>query len=386
MQNTVQPLIAYRLTNQPFYLGLIGFAGSIPGLIITLPAGVIIEKADKRKLVIVLQTIMMLQAFTMAYLTFTGSLTIWYILGLSIVLGTASSIDVTARQAMLVEMVDKKALPSAIALNSTIFNGARVLGPSLTAPFLIFLKDQGLGWAFFANGISYLFVIVSLLFIKTNPRIESNAPHHSLMADFVDGQKYIRATPVVFLLILIVAVPSFFGFPFSQQMPVFASDVLREVNDTAAVVATRNSILITAQGIGALLAAVLLSVFSTIHRKGLFLMIGQITFAAALIGFSFAQNTSTAMLLLVFIGLGTVTQLALTNTLIQTSAPDHLRGRVISTYFWAQSAASPFGSLLIGYLAQQLGAPMAVRIGGIVCLAGYLAVHLYKPIIRNAIT
>ena len=113
MQNTVQPLIAYRLTNQPFYLGLIGFAGSIPGLIITLPAGVIIEKADKRKLVIVLQTIMMLQAFTMAYLTFTGSLTIWYILGLSIVLGTASSIDVTARQAMLVEMVDKKALPSA---------------------------------------------------------------------------------------------------------------------------------------------------------------------------------------------------------------------------------------------------------------------------------
>lgn len=385
MQTTVQPLIAYRLTNQPFYLGLIGFAASLPGLLFTLPAGVLIEKMDKRKVVIVLQTIMMLQAFALAYLTFTGQLTIWWILGLSMLLGTASSIEVTARQAMLVELVSKKALPNAIALNSTIFNGARILGPTLTTPFLLILHDQGFGWAFLANGISYLFVILSLFLIKTRTTIEPETVRHSLKSDFMEGQKYIRATPVVFLLILIVTIPSFFGFTFSQQMPVFASKVLQAAGDTDTIAATRNSLLLTAQGVGALLAAIMLARFSTIKRKGLALAVGQVAFAAALIGFSFAGKFASAAPFLIIIGWGTVTQLALTNTLIQLSVPDNLRGRVISTYFWAQTAVAPFGSLFIGYLAQQFSAPIAVRVGGIVCLVGYLVVHIFKPTIRNAV-
>jgi MFS family permease len=387
MQNTVQPLLAYRLTNQPFYLGLIGFAASLPGLLLYLPAGVIVEKMDKRKVVIVLQTVMMLQAFALAYLTFTEQINIGYIIGMTVVMGIASAFELTARQAMLVEMVSMKALPNAIALNSAIFNGARVIGPTLTTPFLLLLHDQGFGWAFVANGVSYLFVILSLVLIKTQPNINpaTKSEKHSMLADFMDGQKFIRATPVVFLLILIVTIPSFFGFPFGQQMPVFASDVLRTAKDTSADVAARNSLLITAQGFGALMAAAMLAVFSTIRRKGLALVVGQIAFAIALIGFSFAQIPSIALLLLVVVGWGTVTQLALTNTLIQLSVPDELRGRVISTYFWAQSAVAPFGSLFIGFLAQQYSAPIAVRVGGIVCLVGYVAVHIFKPTIRNAV-
>lgn len=386
MQNTVQPLIAYMLTNQPFYLGLIGFAASLPGLLFTLPAGVLVEKMDKRRVVIAMQAVMMAQAFTLAYLTFSNQLTIWHILGLTILLGAASSFELTARQAMLVDMVGKKAIPNAIALNSAIFNGARVIGPTLTAPFLLLLHDQGFGWAFLANGISYLFVIFSLLFIRSKPRVvEPEAPRRSLVADFMDGQKFIRATPVVFMLILIVTIPSFFGFPFGQQMPVFASDILRGAQDTSTDVAARNSLLITAQGLGALIAAGMLALFSQIRRKGLALVVGQIAFALALIGFSFSRQAGLAAGLLVVVGWGTVTQLALTNTLIQLAVPDELRGRVISTYFWAQSAVAPFGSLAIGFLAQQLGAPVAVRIGGVICLLGYVVAHMLKPTVRNAV-
>jgi MFS family permease len=385
MQNTVLPLIAYRLTNQPIDLGLIGFAGSIPGLLFMLPAGVFIEKRDKRKIVIIMQVVMMLQAFVLAFLTFTDRLSILYIVLLTVIMGIASSVELTARQAMLVEMVGKKAIPNAIALNSAIFNGARVIGPTLTTPFLLLLHDQGFGWAFMANGISYLFVIVSLVLIKTKSKIEMDGAQRSLLAEFMEGPKFIKATPVVFWLILIVTIPSFFGFPFGQQMPVFASDVLKGLKDTSTDVATRNSLLITAQGFGALIAALMLALFSRIRRKGLALMIGQIAFAVALIGFSFALNSTFAAVLLIVVGWGTVTQLALTNTLIQLAVPDQLRGRVISTYFWAQTAMAPFGSLFIGYLAQQFSAPIAVRVGGIVCLAGYLAVHLFRPTIRNAV-
>jgi MFS family permease len=333
--------------------------------------------------VIWLQVVMMLQAFVLALLTFTGLITVWYIIGLSFVLGTASAFEMTARQAMLTDMVKHEAIPSAIALNSAIFNGARVVGPVVSTPFLLLLHDQGIGWAFFANGVSYLFVILSLLFIKTQGP-NKNVPH-SLMSDFIEGQKFIRATPIIFLLILIVTIPSFFGFPFGQFMPVFASDVLHGIQDTAATVDARNSFLLTAQGIGALIAAVFLAYFSSLHRKGLFLVIGQIAFAVALIGFSFATEPNIAYFLLIIIGWGIVTQLALTNTLIQLAVPNELRGRVIGTYFWAQSAVAPFGSLFIGYLAQQFNVPIAVRVGGIICLVGYLAVHFLKPTIRKAV-
>ena len=383
MQTTVQPYLAYQLTSSPIYLGLIGFAASFPALILMLPSGVYIERLNKRIVVIVMQAIMMVQAFILAFLTLTGRVTIWHIIGLALILGTASAIEITARQSMIVELVDKQSMPNAIALNSTIFNLARVFGPVLSAPFLIIFQGTGEGWAFFANGFTYLFVIGGLLMINTRSKIDMTKYKTTLLSGFMEGQRYIRQTSTLTLLIIMVTIPAFFGFPFSQQMPVFASTVLKSIGDTSATVATRNSMMVAAQGGGALIAAISLAAFSNIRYKGLALTVGQFVFAAALIGFSFSNTITFSIVCLLLIGWGTVTHLAMTNTLIQMVIPDHFRGRVMSTYFWAQSGVAPFGSLFIGWLAQNWGAPLAVGIGGSVCLSAYLLIHLLRPKIRK---
>jgi MFS family permease len=385
MQSTTQPYLAYRLTNQPFYLGLIGFATAIPSLLFMLPGGVIIERMDKKKIVTWMQVVMMLQALTMAYLTLAGIITIWQILILSFVIGSASAIEITARQAMIVDLVSKEALPNAIALNSAIFNAARILGPSLAAPFLVLIHGNGEGWAFLANGVSYLVVIVGLLMIRLKP--VENAPGNRLggIEDFVEGQKFIRKTTVVLLLIAMVVIPSFIGFPFSQLLPVFATDVLRVPGEAASMAAARNSLLVTFQGIGALIAALFLAIYSTFRKKGFLLTIGQFAFAIGLIGLSFSKDLNLTLALMILIGWGIVTQLALTNILIQLSVPDHLRGRVLSTYLWVTQGITPFGSLFLGWLAQVVNAPFSVLVSGVVCLIGYAVFHILRPSIRRTV-
>lgn len=383
MQTTTQPYLAYRLTNQPIYLGAVGFATAFPALLFMLPGGVIVERYNKKRIVTWMQAVMMIQAFTMAGLAIAGVINIWHILALSALLGFASSIEITARQAMIVELVDKESLPNAIALNSTIFNAARILGPSLAAPFLVLIQKNGEGWAFFANGVSYLFVIVSLLMIQTQPIIQRNDSRIHGIDDFMEGQKFIRKTSVVLLLILMVIIPSFIGFPFSQLLPVFATDVLRVAGEASGMAAARNSLLVTFQGIGALLAALFLAIYSTMRKKGFLMMLGQYAFAVGLLGLSFSKSLNLTLFMMVIIGWGVVTQLALTNTLIQLAVPDQLRGRVLATYLWVTQGIAPFGSLFLGWLAQQKGAPFSVMVSGAACLVGYAVFHISKPSIRR---
>jgi MFS family permease len=384
MQTITQPYLAYRISGQPFYLGLIGFANTLPALFLTLPGGVLVERMDKRKVVIVMQSVMMLQAFVLAYLALTGQVTIWHIIALSFVLGAANAIEITARQAMMIELVGREALPNAIALNSSIFNAARVLGPAAAAPLLVLFQDRGEGWAFFANGVSYLVVIVSLFFVRPRPEYSPPRDNHAgPVQQFREGQRYIRQTTTVGFLILMAAVPAFVGFPGLQQVPVFARDVLRQLGDTDALVAARNSAMVTAQGVGALIAALTLATFSAVRRKGLVLTVGQFAFAIALIGLSFSRDLLATLPLMTLIGWGIVTHLAMTNTLIQLIVPNALRGRVISTYLWAQQGAAPFGSLFIGWLAQTWGAPVAVLVGASICLITAAALHLITPRVRQ---
>jgi MFS family permease len=386
MQNVTQPYLAYRITNQPFYLGLIGFSSSLPALLFMLPGGVLVERLDKRKVVIAMQSVMMVQAFIMAFLALTGQITIWHIVALSFVLGMANSVEITARQSMLIELVGRQALPNAIALQSTIFNAARVLGPAVAGPLLVILQDKGEGWAFFANGVSYLFVIIGLFFVRPRSEYSSNIGQHVGAIDqFREGQRYIMATSVVALLIFTAAVPGFVGFPSIQQVPVFARDIFRQAGDTEAAVAARNSAMITAQGLGALIAAATLATFSMMKRKGLLMTVGQFVFATALVLLSFSRTLAVSLPLMTLIGWGTVTQLAMTNTLIQLLVPNQLRGRVISTYLWAQSGVAPFGSLLVGWMAQSFGAPTAVLVGGSICLAVALSVHLATSRLRRVV-
>src|SRR5512134_1899258 len=212
MQNTAQPYLAYRISGRPLDLGLIGFAATLPTLLLALPAGVLVERWDKRKTVIVFQTIMSVQAFGLAALTFTGHIQIWHIGVLALIFGMASAVEITARQAMLIELAGREALPSAIALQTTAFNVGRVIGP-LTASWL--LTSTGTeGTVFLANGVSFLFVIAGLTIAQTRYKIPREAmPAKSLRMEFGEGLAYIRRNAMVASIILMSALVGFFGFP-----------------------------------------------------------------------------------------------------------------------------------------------------------------------------
>lgn len=382
MQNTTQPYLAYRLTGRPFDLGLIGFAGTLPTLLLALPGGVIVERLDKRKVVIWMQAISMLQAFILAWLALTGAVQIWHILVLAFVLGTASAFEITARQAMLIELVGREALPNAIALQSTIFNLARVLGPSLAAPFLVLLGSQGEGWAFLANGVSYLFVIIGLFFVRTPFQLTARSQPRNGLQDFYEGQKYVFQNAVVGLIVLMAGIMGLIGYPFLQQIPAIAKDLLAQAKDTDALVAARNSALYTAQGIGALVASMLVASY-TIHRKGLLLVIGQAAFVLGFFALGLTHNSNMAYLILALMGWGSVTHLSIMNILIQLEVPDQLRGRVFSTYLWALQGVAPFGSLLIGGMAQSWGLSQTALVCGTICLLTIGGIHLINPQIRK---
>jgi MFS family permease len=386
MQSTVQPYLAYRITGSSFDLGLIAFSATLPTLILALPAGVIIERMDKRRIVIAMQVIEMVQAFFLAFLALTGRIQIWHLISLSFLLGAASAIEITARQAMLIELVGKPTLPNAIALQSTIYNLARVIGPSLTAVVLVLIQNHGEGWAFFANGVSFLFVIVGLFFVHTPYRVvnpEQFPEKLDIPAEFKQGWQYIRGNTVVLLIIILVALIGFFGFPFSNLIPALARDVLKHVADTEGSVAGRTGALYMAQGVGAFIAAAFVSTFSTLRRKGLLMTIGQFIFAVGLVLLAFAHNLTMAVVLIAINGWATVAQLMMMNTLIQIDVPDVLRGRVYSVYLWAQQGVAPFGSLFIGWLAQAAGVPSAALVGGLVCLVLVVIAHARWPQLRQ---
>jgi len=383
MQNTAQPYLAYRISGRPLDLGLIGFASTLPTLLLALPAGVFVERWDKRKTVIFFQAIMSLQAFGLAALTFTGHIQIWHIGVLALVFGTASAVEITARQAMLIELAGREALPSAIALQTTAFNVGRVLGP-LAASWLLTSTGTEAS-VFMANGISFLFVIAGLMIAQTRYKVPRELEaSKSLAMEFREGLAYIRRNSLVASIILMSALVGFFGFPLLQQIPALARDVLRTASDTETLVATRTSLLYAAQGGGALVAAILAAYMNASPHKGLMVTFGQIAFILPLIALGYVRSLNISLILLVLIGWGTVTQLVAMNTLIQIKVPNGLRGRVFSVYLWALQGVAPFGSLLIGWLAQNWGVPFAALSGGLISLISIGGLHLISPGVRCA--
>ena len=383
MQNTAQPYLAYRISGRPLDLGLIGFASTLPTLLLALPAGVYVERWDKRKTVIIFQAIMSLQAFGLAALTLTGHVQIWHIAVLALLFGTASAVEITARQAMLIELAGREALPSAIALQTTAINVGRVIGP-LVASWLLTSTGTEAS-VFMANGVSFLFVIAGLLIAQTRYKVTPEVQERkSLVMEFREGMAYIRRNSLVASIILMAALVGFFGFPLVQQIPALARDVLKTASDTESVVAARTSLLYAAQGGGALVAAVLAAYMNASPKKGLMVTLGQITFTVPLIMLGFVRGLNISLILLVLLGWGTVTQLVAMNTLIQIKVPNGLRGRVFSVYLWALQGVAPFGSLLIGWLAQNWGVPFAALAGGLVTLISIGAIHLVSPGVRRA--
>ena len=284
---------------------------------------------------------------------------------------------------MLIELAGREALPSAIALQTTAFNIGRVLGP-LAASWLITSTGTE-GSVFLVNGISFLFVIGGLLIAKTQYKVSrENAEKKGMRVEFGEGISYIRKDSLVATIIFMSAIIGFFGFPLLQQIPALARDVLTTIADTEAIVATRTSLLYAAQGAGAFIAAFMATLLSSARNKGQRLVWGQAAFIAPMIAFGYVSHIGISLVLLLVIGWGTVTQLVTINTLIQLQVPDELRGRVFSVFLWALQGVAPFGSLLIGWLAQNWGVPFSALVGGIIALVTIGSLHLINPAVRLA--
>ena len=374
MQATALPYLAYRISGRPLDLGIIGFSNTLPTLLFALPAGVLVEHWDKRKTVILFQAIMSIQAFGLAYLAYTGRIQIWHIVFLAFFYGSAVAVEVTARQAMLIELAGREALSSAIALQTTAFNLGRVLGP-LCAAWLISASGNE-GTVFLANGISFVFVIIGLFMARTRFKVEKEVvKDRDMRGEFKEGLAYLRKNSVVMAVTLMAALVGFFGMPLVQQIPALARDVLKTVMDTEAMVAGRTSNLYAAQGAGALIAAFIAAYMSS-SDKNKMLLWGQVSFILPVILLGFNKNIDIALILLAFIGWGTVTQLVSMNTMVQLLVPNELRGRVFSIYFWALQGVAPFGSIFIGWIAQNWGIPIAALTSGVICLLGIAAIRL----------
>ena len=383
MQNTAQPLLAYRISGRPFDLGLIGFALTLPAFFLALPGGVWIERWDKRKTVIILQIVMMFDTLALAALTLTGRVQIWHIVLLAFILGIATAFEVTARQSMLIELVGRDALPNAIALQSTAFNISRVIGPSLAAPFLLIFTN-GEGWIFLVNGLSFIAIIIGLTFVRTRYKEETLPPPASFLQQLRDGQKYIARTTSVGMIILIAAILALFALPITQQIPVLAKDVLASPGEAKSIVDARNSTLYVAQGAGALVAAFLVTMNNSTRWHRPRLLLGEAAFLLGMLGMGFVRVPWIAYLLIAFMGWGSVTQLATMNTLIQLQVPNELRGRVFGMYLWALNGAAPLGSLMIGWMTQTWGLPVTALTCGTICLIGIGGIQIFKPPVKGS--
>ena len=380
MQATAQPYLAYRISGRPFDLGLIGFASTLPTLLLALPAGVLVEHWDKRKTVIFFQGVMAILAFILAALTLSGKIQIWHIAAIAFVFGTASAVEITARQSMLIELTGRAGLSSAIALQTTAFNLGRVLGPSLAAPFMAAGTE---GTAFLLNGFSFVFVILGLLVARTRYTVpREDTAGKTLASEFREGMSYIRQNGVVASIILMAALIGFFGMPLLQQIPSLGRDVLRTLMDTEKLIAERTSQLYIAQGVGALVAALMAAYFSSSRRKGIWLTAGQGVFILGTLWLSRISAALPALLLLGLIGWGSVIQMVTMNTLIQIVVPNGLRGRVFATYLWAFQGVAPFGSLLVGWMVQTWQLPVTMLACALLLLLSFLAIHARNPDIR----
>ena len=376
MQSVAQGWLVFQLTGSEFALGAISFIGTLPTLFLMLPAGALADRIPRRRVLLVTQTAMMLFAFILATLAATKILQVWHIGVLAACLGVANSFDAPARQALAVEMVEDRAdLMNAIALNSTILNLARVIGPAIGGAVL---AAVGAAWCFALNGLSFMAVLVALLLMKL-PAMHREVRTDALTLQIAEGLRYVWQTPVVRTATALVAVSSLFGFSYAVLLPAYAVDVLH-VGEAGL------GALNTAIGIGALIGSLIVASMARVRRKGLLLTAGSLVFPAVLVVFAFSRSFWISLAALCVIGVAFVSQNATGNTLIQSVVPDSLRGRVMAVYTLMFFGTAPFGALQAGAIAQAFGPAAGVAVGAGITLAFALWVFFTVPILRRVET
>jgi MFS family permease len=355
--------LVYRLTNSALLLGLVGFAGQIPAFLLTPFAGVLVDRWNRHRLLVVTQVLAMLQSLALAILALTGLITITHVLFLSLFQGVINAFDMPARQAFVVEMVERREdIANAIALNSSMVNVARLLGPSLGG---VLIAAMGEGWCFLLDGLSYLAVIASLLAMTIAPRQRQAKIVGKVSHQLREGWTYVSSFLPIRRILLLLTLVSLVGMPYTVLMPVVATEMLSGG-------ATTLGLLMAAVGVGALIGAVVLAARKSVLGLGRMIPLAAGTFGIGLIAFSFSHLLWLAMACLVVTGLGFMVQMASSNTLLQTIVDEDKRGRVMSFYTMAVMGVTPFGSLLAGGVAHSVGAASTLRLGGIGCVVGAL--------------
>jgi len=373
MQMVAQGWLVYELTGSKLALGTISFVSSVPTLVFMLPAGAVADRVSRRKMMLVTQTVMMICAFILAFFTGTKSLQVWYIAVLGFILGIAGAFDAPARMALTVELVDdRRDLQNAIALNSTMFNLARVVGPAIGG---VILATIGATWCFLLNGLSFVAVLIALAGMHLHEPIQPPRTR-PMTAEIGDGLRYVWDTKIVRALVALVAVTSIFGFSYSVLMPAFAVEVL-------GVGEAGLGALTAAVGVGALIGSLAVASLTRSRHKGWQLTFGSLLFPIALIAFALSRTFYLSLAILVFVGFGFIIQNTTGNTLVQMLVPDQLRGRVMSVYSLMFMGAMPFGSLLAGTLAQIYGTTPTVIFGASVTLLFALFVVIFVPQVRR---
>ena len=375
MQQVAIGWLVYRLTGSAFLLGLLGFVSQVPNFLLAPIAGVLADRFDKRRIVILTQVVMMAQAFVLAALVLTDRVTVGWVLVLMGMLGAASGFDIPARQSFLVDMVgDRDDLPNAIALNSSVFNAARLVGPALAG---IVIAAVGEGICILINAVSYVAVLAALLAIRV-PSHPPRGRQTAMIEGLTEGFRYAYEFRPMRSILLLVAFVSLAAVPFSVLLPVVATTVLGGGAQTL-------GFLMAATGFGALAGALYLATRSTVRGLGRIMAVAALAFGAALIGVSVSRVLWLSLACLVLAGFGMMVQMASSNTVLQTLVDDDKRGRIMSLYSMAFTGVSPLGSLLLGSLAAAFGVPFAFAFAGTATILAAAVFGTRVPALRATI-
>lgn len=372
MQSVAQSWLVYRLTGSPLLLGLVGFAGQFPVFLFASIGGLVADRYSRHRVVIATQSSAMVLAFILSALTLHGHIQVWQIMVLASCLGLVNAFDIPARQAFIVEMVHSGDLINAIALNSSMVNGARVLGPAIAG---VTVAAIGEGWCFFANAVSYTAVIVGLLLMIVQPR-ERIEHATSGLESIKEGFQFVARTGPIRALLLLLGLVSLTGMPYAVLMPIFADQILHGG-------ARGLGVLMGASGVGALAGTLTLAAKREVRGLGRWISFASAGFGVSMICFALSRSFPLSVAMLVPVGFSMMLQMSSSNTLIQTMVPDVLRGRVMAVYSMMFMGMAPIGALLAGAIAHRIGAPHTVALGGLTCLAGGLIFGSKWPSLRG---
>jgi MFS family permease len=374
MQVVAMSWLVYHLTNSALLLGLVGFFSQIPAFFIAPFAGVFIDRWNKHRILVITQILSMLQALALAVLTLTGTINIWHIVALSLGLGFINAFDMPARQAFVVEMVEKRSdMANAIALNSAMVNASRLIGPAVAG---ILVALVGEGYCFLINAISFMAVIVALLAMRIK-KFHPASSGKNVLHEVKEGFRYaFGSTPIRWLLILL-GIISIAGMPYAVLMPIFAKDILKGSSYTL-------GFLMASSGVGALIGGIYLAARKTVLGLGKVLAAAAAIFGGGLIFFGISKILWLSLIMMIFTGFGMLINIAAVNTILQTITEDDKRGRVMSFYTMAFIGMTPIGNLLAGILAEAIGAPNTIIISGAVCILGAIIFSIKLPSIKLA--